>query len=233
MKNFSIRLGFFSVIFVLGSFPVYSGLPNHLQQDAEYLIQVLSRGNVDAYREKKGNIEHGDLKKIFKFVDGKGNNILHHLVRLERIEDLNQRYNLDQLLYEEIQYALDVLPSWKFMGLLTKENREGFSPLEEAAISQGALESPRDWRTVTIPSENRGLAYKALRMVVGGYSWSTRAAFDAMILSLPSVGVGIIAYSAGNEILTGIGTAAAVAACGLAFKRFDHSRRVKQVLSSR
>ena len=232
MKNLVLKL--FSVVFILGSFSVYSkGLPDHLQQDAEYLMEVLSRGNVDAYREKKENIEYRDKKKIFKFVDGKGNNILHYLVRLERMEGLNQRYNLDQLLHEEIQYALDILPSWKFMGLLTKKNREGFSPLDEAAISQAALESPSDWKTVTIPSENRGLAYKALQIVVGGYAWPVRAAFDAMVLGLPPVGAGIIAYSAGNETLTGIGVAAAVAACGLVFKRLSDSGRVRKALSLR
>ena len=67
MKSLVLRL--FSVIFILGSFSVYSrGLPDNLQEDAKYLMQVLSQGNVEAYREKKENIGYKDMKKIISLL---------------------------------------------------------------------------------------------------------------------------------------------------------------------
>ena len=228
----SLVLRFFAVVFIFGSFPVYSSLQG---KRAVRLMKDLSVGNVEAYRSRKRGIGDDDMKKVFQFVNNNGDSFLHFLVRLERFESLQQVYspNVERVFIEEVMDIYETLPKWKFMKLLTSKNKEGFSPLEEAVISQAALESPRDWKTVTIPSQNRGLAYKALQMAVGSYSWPSRAAFDAMILALPPVGVGIIAYNAGNDILAEIGVAAAVTACGFVFKRLSDSKRVRRELSLR
>lgn len=247
MKNLSLWL--FSVFFSFVSLSVYSrGLPDHLQQDAEFLMRALEKGNVDAYLEKKGNINHKDIKKIFQFINNNGDNILHFLVRLEQFEGF-KGYNLDQLLIEEIQDVFDVLPSWKFMRFLTQGNNQGISPLSEAASSKYSSEYLDERRTVLsnhlsenvlskifstpIPLQNRGLAYKAFQMVVGSYSWPWRTYADAMVFTGITAAVGGIPAYVFESADMGLGAGGAVAlfACYVTFKRLSNLRRAQRLLS--
>ena len=169
------------------------------------------------------------------------------MVRLERLEDLNQKYNLDRLLIEEAEY-MHGLGAWKFIQLLTKGNNQGLSPLQEAASSKHLFEFSNDQRVVLsnhlsenvlsklfsapIPPQNRGLAYKAFEMSVGNYSWPWRTAFDAMIFVVTPAGAALGAYVTGDgTLIGGIGGAVAVFACAAVFKNSFNLRKAKKLLS--
>lgn len=255
----SLNLWFFSVFFSFCAFSAHfdnSIEARHkrkkiaLQEDAESLMNLLEMGDVDAYREKKDNINYRDIKKIFQHVNDNGDNILHFLVRLERFEDLNQKYNLGDLLIEEAQYVFDVLPAWKFIQFLTQGNNQEVSPLREAASSKYLSEYLDERRTVLsnhlsenvlskifstpIPFQNRGLAYKALRRAVRSYSWPWRTAFDAMFSVVIPAGTGAIAYGFGDSVTLGVGAGAvAVGACAVIFKRLSNLKKAEKLLSGR
>ena len=179
---------YFSILFL---FPINSQAKDdafllEVKEKALHLRDLLSKGDIEAYRSFSKSIAMRNKKTreaILSFVDPDGNNVLHFLVRLERFENLNQKYNLEELLVEEIRYVLDNLGEKTFARLSGEKNGQEFSPLQEAKFAQAPLESDKDWKLrlsqepdfnrpafsqlleISTPEENRGSAFKALQTV--------------------------------------------------------------------
>ena len=257
MKNLSLK--FLSVGVFFSSFSVYS-LPAHfdnsveahykrrqisLQEDAKYLMEALERGDVAAYHKRRLDRSKSDMRKIVELANDDGDNILHALVRLEQFEDV-KGYKLDLLLIGEMKY-IRRLGAWRFIRLLTKKNKQGIAPVQEAAVSKQMSESVDTWRSklsahlsdavvskllngsVSIPSQNRGLAYKAVEVAVGSYKWPWRTALDALVLIVsPAVATGAFTYaSEGDMTLLGVGSAITLYSCAVFFKRLSNLREAR------
>lgn len=261
VKNLSLRLlsvSFFFIFFSVHSLPVhfdnsvearYIRKQIALQEDAEYLMEALERGDVAAYHKRRLDRSKRDMKKIVTFVNGNGDNILHFLVRLEQFEDV-KGYALDRLLIGEMKYIRS-LGAWQFIRLLIKKNEQGIAPVQEAAASKQVSESTDTWRSklsvhlsdaiastlldgsVSIPSRNRGLAYRAVEVAVESYKWPWRTVFDALVLVVPpAVTTGVVTYASnGDMTLLGIGGAVTLSACAIIFKRLSNLREARHPLS--
>ena len=249
----SLSLWFLSVSFSLISFSVHSEDYYEvnqeqekiiLQEEIEYLMEALKRGDVAAYHKRRLKRSKRDMKRIFELVNKDGDNIIHVLVRLEQFEDV-KGYKLDLLLIGEMKYIRS-LGAWQFIRLLTEKNKQGISPVQEAAVSKQMSESVDNWRSklsahlsdaviskllngsVSIPSQNRGLAYQAVEVAVGSYKW-WRTALDALVLVVsPAVVTGAFTYaSEGDMTLLGVGSAITLYSCAVFFKHLSNLKEAR------
>ena len=248
MKNINFWLFAISFLFPV-SFPKAD---TDVEYESLHLISSLSEGDLETYYERKKTLsKYMDIKKVLKFVNGNGDNILHFLVRLEQFNRWED-YQLKSQLKFELEDIFNTLGAWQFLRLAIKKNKKGISPVQEAAFSHYISESPDNRKaklsehfsqdtmkvlfgTAGSPT-NRGLAYEAMQTVVQNYRWPFRTARDALFLVLPPVAIAGMGASAYTEepsaavAAIGIGGGiAALSSCGLIIKRFSDWKQYKKV----
>ncbi|MCY4513064.1 MAG: hypothetical protein OXB86_05190 [Bdellovibrionales bacterium] len=258
-----------------------------------HFIAAYKNGRTVSERVKDG-IDESTLKKAYGMVDGEGNNILYHLILLERSENFRSGSDLETLLIKEAEFIFNAVGPERFIRLLRQKNHEGFSPLEIALASKQfirllrwrnhaafltlekmALASKqfegeiKSWEKVlspyilvqpidslvsflvlestplsrediellgsSVPAQNRGVAYSALRHVVKSYNWSWRAIIARLPWgAVPAVAGGGIATVGSSEAELYVGAAVALsgmAGCAWAFKEWYNAGRVSRALS--
>lgn len=250
MKSLLLKLCF-SVSFISLSFLAYSRAAPALLEDLEKafyeLTDSLERGDIEAYHKRGKKIGSKGMRRIFRrFVDGNGDNMLHFIVRLEQLESLRQEQNLNRLLVEETWRSFFTVQPLEFLRLLTKKNRKGNSPIEEASLFalRGKVEedtlSPdkkagilRFLSTSPLPP-GEGLAYKAIRIVTGEVVWPWAIGRKGIRAAL-HISAGALVYSLDGGMIADmvLGAGSLVAGggyCSQAFRGYNDLQMVRQYI---
>ena len=258
MRNLTLFPVVMAFCFV--SFSGHSGqLSRKRKADALFMMEALSKGDILAYHGLWASLGIKGKKKILKFVNEDGDNILHFLVRLERFEILGSppsdyTTTPGNILLSEIHRIKD-LDAWAYARLLTQKNKQGVSPAQEAATSLDwtLMESDDNWRSKLladlseqtvlkllghpVPPENRGLSYRSLKSAFEDYDWwYWRIPFEAVISgAVIFTGGAVIAVSlADPELISApeVLGAGLLGACATSWLRLPRLRRAKRSLSA-
>ena len=228
MKSLILCSSIILSMFSINSQEGFVGFSQIAQKKALELRELLSEGKIRAYQlfvRKDVDMRQKDIRKeVLSFIDKDGNNILHFLVRLQRFKSLYEKFNkeirtefvieaLEEMFVEEMEYVLDNLDEETFIRLLEDKNNKGLSPLQEAQLAQGHLESDEDWKKrlssqnlhqraleelskESTAMENRGLAYQAFQTVVSSLNSNMRPV-EAMKYLIGGGMAAVIAPAAG------------------------------------